>query len=157
MPILKRTMTRAALISMMLCLSLLSATHIHLLAQSAQSNYPPTPLVVGILGDQYQGRYLEGDVWAWGGSEWIQRTGSGHTTWPIVSPSGGAFVYEQASPEYIKTSNASSANGNNRDNAGNEIRPENIYLWNFSTALATPVALQPWNASLEAGKTRYTL
>ncbi|HLY27549.1 MAG TPA: hypothetical protein VKQ72_14490, partial [Aggregatilineales bacterium] len=54
-------------------------------------------------------------------------------------------------------SNASSANGNNRDNAGNEIRPENIYLWNFSTVLATSIALQPWNASLETGKTRYTL
>ncbi len=148
----KREIMSLVVITMAICFSFLSVAPVTLLAQSATTVYPSTPLLIGIR--QGQSYPYQGDVWAWGGSEWIQRTANGYTYWPIVSPKGDVFAYQQASPEYVKQTGSQDSNDSNDDNS---IRPDDIYLWNLTTALATPIALQPWNASLEDGKTRYTL
>jgi hypothetical protein len=105
--------------------------------------FPDTPLLIAAR----KGQSLSGDIWAWRGSELIQRTGSGLCFVPIVSPVGSAFVYQQIPAAYAKQS------------ASDEDRPVplDIYLTDLTTAQTSAIATQPKDVSFSGTQARYVL
>jgi hypothetical protein len=104
---------------------------------------PGTPLLITVR----RGAVFAGDIWAWRGSELIQRTGSGLCFVPVVSPAGDWFAYQQIPAAYVKQSTADE----------DRPAPRDIYLTSLATARTMAVATQPKDASFASGRAHYTL
>src|SRR5947199_10400519 len=94
---------------------------------------PHTPLLITIR----HGQDFTGDIWAWGGSGLVPRTGSGLCFASAVSPAGDSFVYLQIPADYAKHSASN----------GDRPAPRDLYLTNLATGRTVAIATQPKNAS----------
>ena len=104
---------------------------------------PARPLLIGVR----QGQLSTGNIWSWGGSQLILRTGGGLCSAPVMSPAGDSYVYLQIPAAYA------------RQTPPNEDRPapRDIYITDLASSKTTVVATQPEDASFANSQAHYTL